>query len=56
MSVEANVENAKQPQLRKSVEKPENYDEFWKIYKENGIDYILKKFAIPKTNLKNNSL
>ena len=51
-SVEANIENAKQPQLKKSVEKPEGYDEFWKTYKENGIDYTVKKYAIPKTTLK----
>ncbi len=51
-SVEANIENAKQPQLKKPVEKPEDYDNFWKIYKEKGIDYILKKYAIPKTTLK----
>ncbi len=51
-SVEANIENAKQPQLKKPVNKPDGYDAFWKIYKENGIDYTVKKYAIPKTTLK----
>ena len=51
-SVKANIENAKQPQLKKATEKPEDYDEFWKTYKEKGIDYTIKKYAMPKTTLK----
>ena len=51
-SVEANIENAKQPQLKNPVNKPDGYDEFWKTYKEKGIDYTVKKYAIPKTTLK----
>ncbi len=50
--VEANIENAKQPQLKTPVKKPDGYDDFWSIYKENGIDYTVKKYAIPKTTLK----
>lgn len=51
-SVEANIENAKQPQLKHPTEKPKSYDAFWTTYKENGIDYVLEKYAIPKTTLK----
>lgn len=51
-SVEANIENSKQPQLKHPVEKPKSYDAFWTTYKENGIDCMLKKYAIPKTTLK----
>ena len=50
-SVEASIENAKQPQLKKATEKPEDYDVFWKIYKEKGIDYTIKEYAMPRTTL-----
>ena len=51
-AMEANIENAKQPQLKKATEKPEDYDVFWKIYKEKGIDYTIKEYAMPRTTLK----
>ena len=51
-SVEASIENAKQPQLKKATEKPKDYDEFWKTYKEKGIDYTIKKYAMPRTTFK----
>lgn len=50
--VEANIDNAKQPQLKKPTEKPEGYDAFWQSYKAQGIDYAIKTFGIPKTNIK----
>ncbi len=49
---EANIENAKQPQLKNPTVKPEGYEAFWKEYQAKDIDYILKKYAIPKTTLK----
>lgn len=33
-----------QPALEKSVEKPSNYEAFWKAYEERGFTYILKNF------------
>ena len=50
--VEANIENAKQPQLNHPTEKPDGYDAFWQAYKVKGIDYAIKTFGLPKTNLK----
>ena len=49
---EANIENAKQPQLKEPPKKPQTYNDFWKQYKEIGIDYAIKNFGIPKTTLK----
>lgn len=49
---EANIENAKQPQLKEPPKKPQAYNDFWKQYKEIGIDYAIKNFGIPKTTLK----
>ncbi len=48
----ANIENAKQPQLKQPPSKPQGYDVFWQNYKENGIEYAIKNFGIPKTTLK----
>lgn len=49
---EANIENAKQPQLKEPPKKPQTYNDFWKQYKEIGIEYAIKNFGIPKTTLK----
>lgn len=49
---EANIENAKQPQLKKPTGKPDGYEAFWQEYQAKDIDYILKKYAIPKTTIK----
>ncbi len=51
-SVEANIDNAKQPQLNQPESKPNGYDSFWQNYKEQGIDYAVKSFGIPKQNIK----
>lgn len=51
-TVEANIENAKQPQLNHPTEKPDGYDTFWQTYKVNGINYAIKVFGLPKINLK----
>lgn len=51
-AAEADIRNAKQPQLKNPVKKPDGYDTFWKIYREKGIDYTVKKYAIPKTTIK----
>ena len=48
----ANIENAKQPQLKQPPSKPQGYDVFWQNYKKNGIEYAIKNFGIPKTTLK----
>ncbi len=50
--VKADIDNAKQPQLYQPPTKPQGYDLFWQNYKENGIDYAIKNFGIPKMNLK----
>ncbi len=50
--IAANVENAKQPQLKQPPSKPQGYDVFWQNYKDNGIEYAIKNFGIPKTTLK----
>ena len=49
---EANIDNAKQPQLSQPPSKPQGYEMFWQKYKESGIEYAVKNFGIPKTNLK----
>lgn len=51
-AIDANIENAKQPQLNHPTEKPDGYDAFWQAYKVKGIDYAIKTFGLPKTNLK----
>lgn len=50
--VEADIDNAKQPQLKQPTAKPDKYDDFWKNYKSEGLGYAIKKYGIPKTNLK----
>jgi coenzyme F420-reducing hydrogenase beta subunit len=50
--IAANVENVKQSQLKQPPSKPQGYDVFWQNYKENGIEYAIKNFGIPKTTLK----
>ena len=49
---EANIDNAKQPQLSQPPSKPQGYEMFWQKYKESGIEYAVKNFGIPKTNFK----
>lgn len=49
---EANIENAKQPQLSQPPSRPQTYSDFWNNYKEIGIEYAIKNFGIPKTTLK----
>ncbi len=49
---EANIENAKQPQLSQPPSKPQTYSAFWNNYKEIGIEYAIKNYGVPKTNLK----
>ncbi len=49
---EANIDNAKQPQLKQPPSKPDGYDAFWRNYKENGIEYAINSFGIPKTSMK----
>ncbi len=51
-SMEANINNANQPQLSHPTEKPEEYDDFWKNYRKYGIDYAMKNFGIPKETIK----
>lgn len=48
----ANIENAKQPQLKQPPSKPQDYDEFRQNYRKNGIEYAIKNYGIPKTTLK----
>lgn len=52
VSTEANIKNAKQPQLKESTKKPDCYHDFWQNYKLNGIKYAIKNYGIPKTTLK----
>ena len=51
-SVDANIDNAKQPQLKMPSKKPESYDVFWRSYKVSGINNAIKNYGIPKTTLK----
>lgn len=40
------IENAMQPPLKKSFERPKNRDDFWKDYLEHyDLDYIIKKYC-----------
>lgn len=50
--VEANIKNAKQPQLNQPPSRPKDYDDFWRNYREYGIEYAIKKFGIPKATVK----
>ncbi|MBQ8766178.1 MAG: Coenzyme F420 hydrogenase/dehydrogenase, beta subunit C-terminal domain [Clostridia bacterium] len=51
-SVEATLDNAKQPQLYEPVKKPEGYCDFRQNYKKDGIEYAMKTYGVPKQNLK----
>lgn len=51
-SVEATLDNAKQPQLHTPVKKPESYQSFRLNYKKDGIEYAMKTYGVPKQNLK----
>ena len=44
-----NLDNAKQPQLKKPTERPDGYDEFWQNY---NIDSALNKYGAIKDSLK----
>ena len=47
--VSVNLDNAKQPQLKKPAEKPDGYKEFWQNY---NINSALNKYGAIKDNLK----
>ncbi len=47
--ISVNLDNAKQPQLKKPAEKPDGYDEFWQNY---NINSALKKYGAIKDSLK----
>ena len=47
--VSVNLDNAKQPQLKKPTEKPDGYEEFWQNY---NIDSALNKYGAIKDSLK----
>lgn len=42
---EISLSDYMQPALFRSVEKPDNYDDFWRNYTEQGFSYILKTYA-----------
>ena len=43
---------AKQPQLDHPTTKPDKYTEFWNKYQNEGVEYAIKNFGIPKKTLK----
>ncbi len=47
--ISVNLDNAKQPQLKKPTERPDGYDEFWENY---NINSALKKYGAIKDSLK----
>lgn len=47
--ISVNLDNAKQPQLKKPTERPDGYNEFWQNY---NIDSALEKYGAIKDSLK----
>ena len=47
--ISVNLDNAKQPQLKKPAEKPDGYEEFWQNY---NINSALEKYGAIKDSLK----
>ncbi len=48
----SDIRFAKQPQLEHPTAKPGTYEAFWKNYKTNGFEYVVKHFGFPKKTVK----